>query len=84
MILLILLIIYIASVIGLYLTFKYWWYGEDGEFPYQDAKIVEIIFVFTPFLNTIWTLVNITTRITDKLEHNSSKGLANKFFRLKR
>jgi len=75
-------IVYLLSGIGAYIFVRKQ-YLEGGEWYGLDPIFTDIIFVFTPIVNTVvWILLGAFT-ILDKIVFSEESSLLKKFFNLK-
>ena len=83
----VLILIYLASVIGAYLTFRRL-YSAGGEWESLSPSISDIFFMFVPLANTVITIGGAVTvaaaRIQDFILSLNIKIDLNRFFRIKK
>ena len=78
----VLILIYLASVIGAYVTFRRL-YSAGGEWENLSPSISDIFFMFIPGANTIIMLGGVVTVIQDFILSLNIKINYSRFFRIK-
>lgn len=79
----VLILIYVASVIGAYLTMRRL-YSSGGDWEGLSPNVSDIIFMFIPGANTIITLGGVVTVIQDFILSLNIKINYSRFFRIKK
>jgi hypothetical protein len=79
----VLLIIYLVSVIGAYLTIRRI-FGPNGEWEALSPGITELIVVILPLCNSLVTLYGIVSIVWDCIASLNIKIDYNKIFRIKK